>query len=127
MSPHLKATLSPSRSRPVQDGKTWGGGLSPLQRGTARAKLARGVEHEPSCGLALGTTNISAGLTPRLALCAKVVPLCEGDNRTAFRGRPSYPPQKFSRVLNVKRRAPLAVVIRPKVFELMFTTGFPKF
>ncbi len=35
--------------------------------------------------------------------------------------------QKFSLVLNVKRRAPLAVVIRPKVFELMFTTGFPKF
>jgi hypothetical protein len=59
--------------------KTLGEGLSPLQRGTARAKLAQGVEHEPCCGLALGTTNISAGVTPRLALRAEAVPLCEGD------------------------------------------------
>ena len=52
-----------------------GEGLSPLQRGTARAKLAQGVEHEPCSGRPGHVTKIPAGLIPRLALRAEAVPL----------------------------------------------------
>jgi hypothetical protein len=55
----------------------------PLTEGDSAARSARRGSSTSHVEAGLGTQrNISAGLTPRLALRAQAVPLREGDNKT---------------------------------------------
>ena len=75
--------LSPSVSRNFQNGKTWAKDCPPCKGGQREQSSRGGSSTSHVAGWPWGTTNISAGLTPRLALRAEAVPLCEGDNKTA--------------------------------------------